>query len=76
MSEQVKLTAKGLKQDRENFLTNEEMANKYGLKVRDITSALKQVGVSTKPLKKPRFVIVDDLNKTETTTTALVDSLG
>jgi hypothetical protein len=64
--EVVKLTAKGLKRDREDGLTNKEMAEKYNLSAADIQKALKLAGLSnSKPRAKAKFVLLDDEDETK-----------
>lgn len=57
----VKLTKTGLIKDKENGLTNKEMAKKYNLSVASLSKALKITGLSNIRAKtKSTFEIVEE----------------
>ncbi len=57
----VKLTKNGLIQDKDNGLTNPQMAKKYSLTPTQISKALKMVGLTKKRAKaQAKFEIVED----------------
>lgn len=57
----VKLTRTGLVADKDNGLTNPEMATKYGLSPAQISKALKMAGIEkTRAKNKPKFEVTQD----------------